>query len=209
MTAWEEWATGVLAGLGSSAPGAAIDALWAWSNAETAPYDLMRWNNPLDTTERWPGSASANSAGVQRYLTVQDGIGATLATLRNGYYPIIVAHLIDGVPREEWGDACTELSRWGTGCRWLASAYGPAPSEIGGDMTPEEHNWLSAVFNATTQSYTLQRVMLQLTQVEADLKAAIAAIPSAGGGGLTAEQVQALSDIHDAVLRIESSLKAA
>jgi hypothetical protein len=208
VTAWEEWASGVLNGLGAPESTAAVDALWAWSNAETAPYDLMRWNNPLDTTERWTGSSSANSAGVQRYLTVQDGAAATVATLLNGYYPVIVAHLVGGVPRQQWGDACTELSRWGTGCGWLAFTYGPAPSDIGGDMTPEEHGWLSAVFMATTQSFTLQRCMQQLTQMETDLKAAIAASPG-GGGGLTAAQVAALTEIHDAVVRIENALKAA
>ena len=209
MTSWEEWASGVLTGLGASVSTAAVDALWAWSNAETAPYDLMRWNNPINTTERWPGSTSANAAGVQRFPTVQDGVGATVATLKNGYYPIVVSHLVDGVPREQWGDACTELGRWGTGCRWIGSTYGPAPTEIGGDMTSEEHSWLQAVFNNTTQYYTAQRTMEQLTQVEADLKAAIAAIPAGGGSGLTAAQVQALTEIHDAVVRIETSLRGA
>lgn len=208
MTGWEEWAAGLLAGLGAATSSEAVEALWAWSNAETAPYDLMRWNNPLDTTQRWAGSISANSVGVQRYPTIQAGIEATVATLTNGYYPIIVAHLVNGVPRQEWSDACTELSRWGTGCGWLRAVYGPAPIEIGGDMTSEEHDWLLAVFLATTQSYTVQRAMQQLTQVEADLKAAIAAIPAAGGG-LSTAQVQALTDIHDAVVRIESSFRAA
>jgi hypothetical protein len=208
VTAWEEWASGVLNGLGAPESTAAVDALWAWSNAETDPYELMRWNNPLDTTERWPGSITVNPAGVQSYLTVSDGVEATVATLLNGYYPVIVAHLVDGVPRQQWGDACTELSKWGTGCGWLASTYGPAPSDIGGDMTPEEHGWLSDVFMATTQSFTMQRCMQQLTQMETDLKAAIAASPG-GGGGLTAAQVAALTEIHDAVVRIENALKAA
>lgn len=209
MTPWEEWAAGVLAGLGAAATSEAVDALWGWSNAETAPYDLMRWNNPLDTTQPWAGSVSANSVGVQRYPTLQAGADATVATLKNGYYPVIVSHLIAGVPRSQWGDACTELSRWGTGCGWLGAVYGPAPTDIGGDMTSEEHDWLSAVFMATTQSYTVQRAMQQLTQVEADLKAAIAAMAPAGGGGLSAAQVQALTDIHDAVVRIEASFRAA
>ncbi len=132
MTAWEDWAAGVLEGLGAAMSSEAVDGLWAWSNAETAPYDLMRWNNPLDTTKRWPGSVSANSVGVQSYATIQDGVGATLAALQNGYYPTIVAHLRNGVPRQQWGDASTELSRWGTGCNWIGAAYGTPPSGIGG-----------------------------------------------------------------------------
>jgi hypothetical protein len=83
---------------------------------------------------------------VQIYPTLQDGIQATVATLENGYYPIILANLRGSVPRAQWGNACANLKTWGTGCGWLNAAYGDAPGNItGDDMTPEQEAKLDAV----------------------------------------------------------------
>jgi len=151
MTAWETWAAGGLHGVQAPIDSVNVDTLWAWSNAETAPYDLMRYCNPLNTTEKWPGSRDSGAQpgpnDVQIYLAVADGIHATVATLTNPYYPTILSHLRNSVPRSQWADACTDLGKWGTGCAWITRDYGAAPTSlIGDDMTPAEHEWLLRLY---------------------------------------------------------------
>lgn len=125
---WRAWADQVLAGIG--APDSAINlaSLQAWSQQESGS-DLMRWNNPLNTTQLMAGSLPMNSVGVQRYPSPETGATATIWTLLNGRYPGIVDHLRRSVPLDEWGDVCGELQTWGTGCGWIGGTN---------DMTPEE-----------------------------------------------------------------------
>lgn len=51
--------------------------------------------NPLDTTQPAPGSypMPGNSAGVQRFLSLAEGVSATVQTLLNGNYPLLVRAL--------------------------------------------------------------------------------------------------------------------
>lgn len=137
MTNWEIWVAGVIAGIGEPLTQTSVDTHWAWSNAETAPYDLMRWNNPQNTTEKWFNSrdsgAQPGPRDVQIYRSIQDGIDATVATLLNGIYPAIVANLRGGVAHQQWGAfsaAGAELHAWGTGTNWLQATYGPAPGNL-------------------------------------------------------------------------------
>src|SRR5665213_707572 len=150
MTAWEVWCLGVMKGVGEPLIQTSVDTHWCWSCAETAPYDLMRWNNPQNTTEPWPGSkdsgAQPGAHDVKIYATLQDGIDATVYTLtKEPYYGAIVANLRAGLPHQQWGatsSAGAELHAWGTGTNWLASTpyFGPAPTDItqGDDMTPAQ-----------------------------------------------------------------------
>jgi len=69
--------------------------------------------NPLDTTQPWPGSTSYNSVGVRNYATWDDGVAATVATLRNGYYPDVIAVLNAGGPADRLVVAWAN-SPWGT-----------------------------------------------------------------------------------------------
>jgi hypothetical protein len=145
MTAWETWCAGVLNGIGAPINATNVDTLWAWSNAETAPYDLLRWNNPMNTTEPWPGArdsgAQPGAHDVKIYASLQDGIDATVYTLvREPYYSAIVANLRNSLPRQKWGATSTagaELHAWGTGTNWLTAApyFGAAPTSlIGANM---------------------------------------------------------------------------
>lgn len=137
---WPTWTIGVLSGIGAPLDAPNVDTVWAWSNAETAPYDLMRWNNPLNTTEKWPGSRDSGAQpgphDVQIYASENDGILATIATLENGYYSAILANLRASLPRQQWGvysTAGAELHLWGTGTNWLQATYGSAPGNIIGE----------------------------------------------------------------------------
>lgn len=197
MSPWETWCGGVLKGISAPINAVNVDTLWAWSNAETAPYDLLRWDNPMNTTEKWSGSrdsgAQPGNRDVQIYASLQDGCDATVYTLiKEPYYGAIVANLRNSVPRQKWGvysTAGSELHAWGTGTNWLtATPYFGAPptSLIGDDMTSEEHDLLVATAwrvvgllspDARAVPYALKG------QVTApDLLAAIKAIPAGSAG---------------------------
>jgi hypothetical protein len=156
MADWETWAVGVLKGIGAPLGTANADTTWAWSNAESGA-DVMRWNNPLNTSWYLPGAIAMNSIPVWKYATVQDGIDATVLTLLGGprwpdpfpqYYPTILAHLRNSVPRGQWTDACPELGLWGTGCGWLQSTYGPVPGNLGGFLSASLKYTLVRLSNA-------------------------------------------------------------
>jgi len=71
-------------------------------------------NNPFNTTQRWPGSWSFNSIGVQNYASGADGVAATVKTLGykgHGYGWIIQAvrrnysadRILGAIGRSDWG----------------------------------------------------------------------------------------------------------
>lgn len=70
--------------------------------------------NPLNTTKNAPGAIrSINSVGVKKFDSLQRGIDATLATIRNGRYPDIDAGLKDGNPYDN--PIADDLSVWVSG----------------------------------------------------------------------------------------------
>jgi hypothetical protein len=143
---WGSWAVGVLIhpDLAAGASSENLDTLWAWSSAETAPYPLMRWFNPMNSTEPWPGSQDSGAQpgphDVKIYGSLQDGVDATVFTLaKEPYYGAIVANLRASLPRQQWGQSSTaaaELHAWGTGSAWLDSTpyFGALPSSIQGEF---------------------------------------------------------------------------
>ncbi len=206
MTTWEQWAAGVLGGVGAPVDAANVDTLWGWSNAESGT-DVMRWNNPLNTTEPWPGAQNMNSVGVKRYASVNDGILATVATLGNGYYPSILANLRASVSRSQWGNACGELGKWGTGCGWLLSVYGAVPGDIVDAMTQDEFNALVANSPLVNLNGGVTSTYQAVVALSAKLDALL--LPGASGG-LTAAQAGTLdamaSDIATVKRLIEKDL---
>ena len=84
--------------------------MYAWRQAEGKGGK----NNPFNTTWNLNGSTTMNSAGVRNYLTLEDGMVATVKTLKNGRYGCI----LDGL-RNDIGAAniakCESLKTWGTG----------------------------------------------------------------------------------------------
>ena len=87
--------------------------LRAWARAEGGTAR----NNPLNTTQPWPGATDYNSVGVKNYPTGAAGIAATAATLVNGHYPHIVADLRNGkiAPCTVAKQQLKEFETWGTG----------------------------------------------------------------------------------------------
>lgn len=72
-------------------------------------------NNPFNTTQPMPGSIDYNAVGVQQYKTAQQGVEATVKTLRykNHGYERIIAKLKENAPATEIVKAIGE-SDWGT-----------------------------------------------------------------------------------------------
>lgn len=73
--------------------------------------------NPWNTTQWAQGATEYNSAHVRNFPDEQTGISATVSTLRNGYYPSIVATFTADLPESEWGlnpAILNEINLWGT-----------------------------------------------------------------------------------------------
>lgn len=105
--------------------------------------------NPLATTQGARGARNFNSVGVKDYLNSLQGLDATAKTLKNGYYPDIVAGLRQGNP---WGNShvASELNTWGTGSGWYnakskiaKSVFEHIISTIDDDAKKYGKNWSS------------------------------------------------------------------
>ncbi|HET6276275.1 MAG TPA: hypothetical protein VFE16_10140 [Candidatus Cybelea sp.] len=112
MGTWNGWDASVLSGLGFAATPENIDFLDQWQKYEggTAAY------NPLNTTWQMPGSTEYNSAGVQSYLSADQGRDATIRTLNDGYYPHVLAALKSGSPctYADRSGLAADITTWGT-----------------------------------------------------------------------------------------------
>lgn len=145
IDAWWAWATGVLHGIGAPTNAANFATLWNWSIKESGQDPIANGrirNNPLNTTQRAPGSTSQNSVGVQSFPDISTGVAATVQTLQNGRYPQIVANLRNSVPSYNWlaaggrGTPSTaaattaQLNTWGSKTNWLSwTNKPPTPSQ--------------------------------------------------------------------------------
>ncbi len=138
MQVWPYWYRDVLAGL--NAPDTAKTELFlnVWQTYEQSGAQ----NNPLNTTEPWPGATVFNSAGVKNYPTPSAGTGATVATLENGNYPNVVAALRSGNPftYSNQHAVAAQVTTWGTPnfATWYLKYGGTAQS--GPFSTPAKVN---------------------------------------------------------------------
>ena len=117
-------ATAILAALGATPTPVNVGLLEAWITCEKGTAgDAWQWNNPLNTTEPGYGSTqTVNTAGVRVYPTPADGVAATVATLTNGYYPI----LVQGLRTSDAGtffSGANEISIWGTDPACVQAVY--------------------------------------------------------------------------------------
>jgi len=86
-----------------------VSFLRAWARTENTTAS----HNPLATTMPEPGSTTFNSAGVQNYTSYRQGLKATAATLRNGFYQPLVSDLRAGDNAQQCADDVAR-SKWGT-----------------------------------------------------------------------------------------------
>jgi hypothetical protein len=84
-------------------------AVVAWERAEGG----LVHNNPLNTTENMPGATNWNSTGVKTYVSIEQGLQATVKTITNGLYGAILSALKDGKSACAVANAVM-TSPWGT-----------------------------------------------------------------------------------------------
>lgn len=100
----------LLENLGAPVTEENLKFLYAWRQAEGSGGKY----NPFNTTHRMPGAVSINDHGVKSYRTIEDGMVATIKTLRNGRYNCIVNGLINNIGADRIAQ-CESLKTWGTG----------------------------------------------------------------------------------------------
>jgi peptidoglycan hydrolase-like protein with peptidoglycan-binding domain len=100
----------LLESLGAPVSDENMKFMYAWRQAEGNGGKY----NPFNTTWNMPGSTTMNSAGVRNYASLEDGMVATIKTLKNGYYNCIVSGLKDDIGASNIA-RCESLKTWGTG----------------------------------------------------------------------------------------------
>jgi peptidoglycan hydrolase-like protein with peptidoglycan-binding domain/murein DD-endopeptidase MepM/ murein hydrolase activator NlpD len=100
----------ILKELGAPVTSENLKFLYAWRQAEGKGGRY----NPFNTTWKLPGSTNMNKVGVQHYKSLEDGMIATLKTLRNGRYSCIVDGLKNDIGASQISK-CSSLKTWGTG----------------------------------------------------------------------------------------------
>ncbi len=84
--------------------------LYAWRQAEGKAGKF----NPFNTTHGMPGATNFNEVGVKNYRSMEDGLVATIKTLKNGRYTCIIKGLRDNIGAINISK-CRSLETWGTG----------------------------------------------------------------------------------------------
>jgi hypothetical protein len=102
----------LLTELGAPVTDENLKFLYAWRQSEGKAGKF----NPFNTTQGMPGATNFNSVGVKNYLTIDDGMDATLKTLKNGRYNCIVNGLKNNIGAKKISGNCiSDLKTWGTG----------------------------------------------------------------------------------------------
>jgi hypothetical protein len=112
-----QWATGVLQGLGIQPSRGALQALEGWARAEGGHTHNGARYNFLNTTQPMPGAGNTGTQGdIKVYKSLGQGVQATVKTLQNGRYDGIIAGLRAGNP--------TQVARAIGQSPWAPSASG-------------------------------------------------------------------------------------
>lgn len=133
MSDFNGWDVALLRSIGAPITKNNLAFLRRWHSAEggSASY------NPLNTTQSASGASNYNSVGVKNFASSQSGLQATAKTIRNGYYPGIIAALKSGNP--QWNpELAKNLSTWGTGSSWM-KGYRNTPTEPSTAGAPAPH----------------------------------------------------------------------
>lgn len=84
--------------------------VYGWRQSEGKAGEF----NPFNTTQPWPNSTRFSDKGVRNYATIEDGMAATVKTIKNGYYECILSGLRNNIGALEIAK-CPSLKTWGTG----------------------------------------------------------------------------------------------
>lgn len=162
-----DFAIAILKGLSINQTNDNISAIIAWENAEGGNWNNTATFNPLNTTQRMPGSTSMNGVGVQAYTSWDEGIQATIKTLLNGNYGNIISAMNGGSAQEianavvssPWGTkniniGNQNISSTDTGGSTSGSAASggqPAAAKIDAATLAEEYGFTSDFLNANPE----------------------------------------------------------
>ncbi len=102
--------TKILQGVGAPVTDENMKFLLAWRQAEGKGGRF----NPFNTTYKLPNSTDFNKSKVKNYDSLQDGVIATIKTLKNSRYTCIVDGLKNNIGAENIAK-CQSLKVWGTG----------------------------------------------------------------------------------------------
>ena len=123
------WQALILRGIGAPVTSENIRFLNAWTQAEGGSAS----NNPFNTTDPYGPTTKYNSVGVRNYQSPQQGIAATIHTLQNGHYGVLLDALRQG--NSAMNDAIAESKTpWGTGSLIIKVLGGKV---TGGQPTPQ------------------------------------------------------------------------
>jgi hypothetical protein len=147
-----DWIAGILALLGATPTVGNTQALALWARSEGMPPETFNW---LAATDVRPGSRDYNSAGVQEYVSMTQGLEVLHAKFTGHIYPAIGATLIAGQAPAIY--EAINSSPWCHGCQgghyplalysWIESGQpgtgGPTPiGQQGGQQTgPKLDSW--------------------------------------------------------------------
>lgn len=153
------WAQDLLRSLGDPLSAANEQAVVSWEAAEGGNWHNTAHYNPLNTTQREPGSTPMNPVGVQSYTSWQQGLDATTQTLRNGNYGGVLTALARGDNAAAVENAVTS-SPWGTKSITNISpgSYTPSATSGGGVLSTVGHylnpgTYVSAATNAIGSAF--------------------------------------------------------
>jgi len=113
----KDFAKALLNGLNAPINDNNIQAIIAWEALEGGHYSNDARYNPLNTTWKMPGSKNfnnlGNGVGVQSYVSWDQGLDATLKTIKMGLYSKIIDKLMLSAPAD---DILSEVDKtpWGT-----------------------------------------------------------------------------------------------
>jgi hypothetical protein len=125
-----QWATEVIRGLGKQPTERAVSNLIGWARAEGGHTHNDARYNYLNTTQPMPGAGNTGSQGnIKVYRNLQQGVQATVKTLKNGRYGGIInaldrdpASLARAITSSPWGTKNPNLAGI------IASAAGQKPA---------------------------------------------------------------------------------
>jgi hypothetical protein len=119
-----QFATAVLQHLGKPVTSANLKAMVGWIHAEGGHWHNNARFNPLNTTQPAPGAGNTGSQGnIKVYRDWNQGINATVQTLRNGHYTDILQALSHGNDPNAVANAIG-ASPWGTSASLVNATIG-------------------------------------------------------------------------------------
>jgi hypothetical protein len=113
----KDFAKALLNGINAPITDNNMQAIIAWEALEGGHYSNDARYNPLNTTWKMPGSKNfnnlGNGVGVQSYVSWDQGLDATLKTIKMGLYSNIREKLMISAPAD---DTLSEIDKtpWGT-----------------------------------------------------------------------------------------------